>query len=250
MAICELVCGPRERLGSRSSSGRKPWWEREIRNISYPVKTLKRRSSATRRVRELPGRPGEEAHGARGRWRGRPEPSVPHHPERCASQVPRDPLLRPCAARCRNGTTRNSITNGVQALLQHPEELRKLADDPSSSSRRPRRSCAGAPRSSSSRGRAPKTRRSGASASAEARRSSCSILRPTATRVSSKTRIGSISRGARTLTLHSGIRRAFLPRRVSRTSRAPCCTARLDTSAPKLELAGRADLGGDAPAAR
>lgn len=30
-----------------------------------------------------------------------------------------------------NGTTRNSIANGVQALLQHPEELRKLADDPS-----------------------------------------------------------------------------------------------------------------------
>jgi len=30
-----------------------------------------------------------------------------------------------------NGTTRNSITMGVQALLEHPDQLRKLVEDPS-----------------------------------------------------------------------------------------------------------------------
>jgi cholest-4-en-3-one 26-monooxygenase len=30
-----------------------------------------------------------------------------------------------------NETTRNALTGGVQALLQHPDELRRLVDDPS-----------------------------------------------------------------------------------------------------------------------
>ena len=59
-----------------------------------------------------------------------------------------------------NETTRHTITHGLLALCEHPDQLERLRDDPELSSRRPRRCCAGRRRCTTS-GARPRRDRAG-----------------------------------------------------------------------------------------
>lgn len=98
------------------------------------------------------------------------------------------------------GTTRNSITDGIRTLLNHPDQLRALAEDPSLTDRAVEeilRWSAVAPTSSAP---ASRTRRSAGSSSARARRWRSGTRPPTTTTPSSRTRTASTSRASTTRT--------------------------------------------------
>ena len=89
-----------------------------------------------------------------------------------------------------NETTRNAISHGMNAFLENPDQYDELVADPAGriAGARPRRSCGGRRRSSTSGATPRPTSSCAASRSRRATRSPSGTSRPTATRTSSTTR--------------------------------------------------------------
>ena len=103
-----------------------------------------------------------------------------------------------------NETTRTASSQGILALLEHPDQLRRLQADRGLIPGPSRRSCVGNRRSTTSGERPPSTRSWVAPPSPKATRSSCGTPDRTAIRPSSTPPTPSTSSGPRTPTCPSG----------------------------------------------